>query len=78
MNEVKIYPNPANNQFTVEGVGIEDASIVLNNSLGQKLIVPFTKQPNKVNFDTRHIASGIYFVSITREGKTSTRKLVIE
>ncbi|HOZ52303.1 MAG TPA: T9SS type A sorting domain-containing protein [Chitinophagaceae bacterium] len=78
MNEVKIYPNPANNQFTVEGVGIEDASIVLNNSLGQKLIVPFTKQPNKVNFDTRQIASGIYFVSITREGKTSTRKLVIE
>ncbi len=77
-NELKIYPNPASDRFSIEAPEIENASIVLSNSVGQQINIPFTTSIGKVSFDTSHLSRGIYVATITRNGKSSSRKIVIE
>ena len=77
-NELKIYPNPATDRFTIEAPEIEDATIVFSNSVGQQITIPFAKSIGKVSFDTSHLSSGVYVATITRNGKSSSRKIVIE
>lgn len=62
-NQYNIYPNPANNSFSIAGDNIVNISLL--NSLGQ--IVAQTKTPNDVYIG--NLSAGIYFVRIeTLEG----------
>ena len=64
-NPVRVYPNPANGRFTVEGTG----QMIVSNVLGQTVL---NKEINgKTIIELPH---GLYFVQLNGE----TRKIVVE
>ena len=75
-NEIRlnmlVFPNPATNLVTVT-LNRNVTSVVISNLIGQK-VAEFFPEGNKLTFETRSFASGIYFVSTENE----TVKLIIK
>ena len=81
LEAIRIYPNPANNQFAISNVQFAISSVELFDALGKRVL--FQQQVSNRNlqtFDVSGLDAGIYFVRISDEGHkyTVTSKLVIE
>ena len=74
-NEVKIYPNPAQNTFAVE-VAHENFSLEISECLGRKV---FTQKniSSKIQIDSKDFPSGIYFINVTTDKRTSINKKIV-
>lgn len=72
--KVSLYPNPAKNQFSITGIDTE-SSIEIFNNIGSKV---FEDHFNSNKVFEINLSSGIYFVEITTNATTITKKLVIE
>ncbi|MGB0861349.1 MAG: T9SS type A sorting domain-containing protein [Saprospiraceae bacterium] len=74
----KIFPNPAFSQFTLTlSKDIYDAQIIFSDIYGQKIGGTNINGNDEV-FDISHLANGIYFVEMTKEGRTIFKdKLVV-
>ena len=73
---LKIYPNPvANGTLFVETTANATKTVAVYDVLG-KLVLNTTTADNAVNVSALH--TGVYIVTITEEGKTASRKLVIK
>ena len=70
-----MYPNPAKNNLYIETALNSDINVSIVNMLGKE-VVNAKVTNNTVNVS--NLTSGIYIVKITEEGKTSTKKLIIE
>ena len=73
-SEVKVYPNPAASELTIQANStIEKISVY--NVLGQEVI---TKNPesNIATLDISNLQKGFYIVQTTSEGKTETTKVL--
>jgi len=72
-----IYPNPFNNQFTVE-YGLENKTAVLTiyNLMGVK-VAEQTLTSQKTTVDLSNVANGIYFAVIT-EGNIKTHQKIVK
>lgn len=67
---IKLYPNPVQNNFTIEGDS-ELEKVTLYNLLGQR-VKSFTQTTN--TFDMSEVTSGTYLVEVqTSQGKATTR-----
>ncbi len=78
-NEVKLYPNPATNQFILEGDGLEFSKVYLSNQLGQKINFMPSLQGNKLIFNCSKFKTGVYFIHyIDNFGTRQTKKITIE
>lgn len=80
---VSIYPNPAQNQVTIEYDNTygEKLNISLVNHLGQsikKLDAGIAEGYNQVEMDLTGVQSGVYFIRIENGSEVITRKLVIQ
>lgn len=74
INSISVYPNPANNNFTVNCFE-SPKSVQLISVTGKVVKVISVMQP-KMNVDISNIASGVYFVQITfKDGTSSTQKI---
>ncbi|MFM9988151.1 T9SS type A sorting domain-containing protein [Flavobacterium sp.] len=72
---LKIYPNPAKNLLNITSDSFETKTVAIYNVLGaQVLAANVTNAPINV----ASLSKGVYVVKVTEEGKTATRKLVIE
>ena len=69
--ELKIYPNPANNTFNISG--LEEGEIEIFDSQGRSV-----KQMNigEKEYSISELSSGVYFLKITSEDSSVTRRLV--
>ncbi|MBC8756394.1 endonuclease [Kordia sp. YSTF-M3] len=72
-NTVKIYPNPAKNHITILGIE-EDATLEIYALDGRKLL---TSQFSGTVTIPLNLTSGIYLSKIISNGKTLTKKIVI-
>jgi hypothetical protein len=73
---LKMYPNPVSNgTLFIDTTANAEKSITIFDVLG-KQVLNTTTSDSAVNVSALH--TGIYIVNITEEGKTATRKLVIE
>ncbi len=72
---VKIYPNPATDNFTIESP--PDAVIEITNIQGQ-LIKTLTANDNKTNIDVSALACGVYVVEVRMEEGVEVRKFIKE
>lgn len=70
-----VYPNPTNNAFTVSNAPI-GASLSATDLTG-KIVYTNRISAEQTTVETTTFTSGIYFVNITSEGITTTRKVVV-
>ncbi len=71
---VKLYPNPATNQFTLE---------LLNNQILERVYIynnqgQIIKTSNTHIVKTSHLASGLYFVQVVTKSGKATKKLILK
>ncbi|WP_298878664.1 Ig-like domain-containing protein [uncultured Polaribacter sp.] len=65
----KVFPNPANNQFTVLLNGVNKATIVINDMLGQ-IIYKNTINSNRIDIDNNgRFKSGLYLIKIVDDNQ---------
>jgi len=71
--EVKIYPNPANETITISGIA--QGKVGIFNSLGQLLINSEIQGTSNINTSTLH--PGIYLLKIEHGNEVTFEKLII-
>ena len=72
--ETKLYPNPTNGSFTVEGANV--AKVEVYNLVGQMV---YAEQGQMININANDWNKGIYLVNITMQnGAVETKKLVVK
>lgn len=71
---LKLYPNPTKNNLYIETTLNGDINVSIINMLGKEVLNSKVTN-NTVN--VANLANGIYIVKVTEEGKTSTKKLII-
>jgi hypothetical protein len=72
---ISMYPNPASNEFFIKGLSVE--SEILVHDMNGKLILSRSGYVGDA-IDIANIQSGVYFVNITNDGGSTTKKLIIE
>jgi len=77
-NEMLVYPNPSNGNFTLNLFEIEDATITVVNATGQ-LVYTATGVSNFAGVTLEDLTPGLYFVNAAYgDGKVITKSVVIE
>lgn len=71
-----IYPNPSNENFTIEGAPA-GSIVILTNPAGQYL-GKFETQHFKTEIDGSRLAPGIYFVEVQVAGAAIIRKMLVK
>lgn len=69
--QLTIYPNPANDIITIEGLEDDDCEISIINTLGQTLLRGTDRR-----YNVSSLNSGIYFVNVRCGGNTSVLKFI--
>ena len=84
LNEnLTVFPNPATNEVNVvfSNITFDNVDLSIVNSLGQllkKIDRSTTNGANRLTLDVSNYASGLYFVNITVDGISITKKLLIK
>lgn len=73
---VSLYPNPANQSFTISHKGLSDnkATVIIYDALGRKAM-EYNNVKNHEIFKTDQLANGIYMVQYTLDNHVQTMKL---
>ena len=74
-NEVNIYPNPAQNNFTIELTGTEKQTLLLCDVHGRVVLNQIIS--GKTNINTNDLMDGVYNISIINSIGTINKRLVI-
>jgi len=75
-SRIKVYPNPAKDQISVEVQELNSAKITISNIIGETLISsPFNG--SKQTFDISGLKSGVYFVVVMGERFKNTTRIVV-
>lgn len=75
-SEIKVYPNPAQNQIYVEAMGVTTKWIEISNIIGEK-VISLSFNGSKQPIDISKLKSGIYFVVVIGDGYRNTTRIVI-
>ena len=82
LNNVVLYPNPSNtNTFNlVVPQGIEDLQVAVYNTIGQKVHAEKQlKSGSAVKISpSKVLSSGVYFVNLSSDSKTTTKKWIVQ
>jgi len=76
LNNLKYYPNPVKNTFTISNSSAID-SVEITSLLGQKVVTK-TMNDLQTEINLSSLANGIYFVKVTSEGQEKTIKIIKE
>lgn len=72
-----IFPNPANDKMFVKTNGLNISKIEIKNALGQIVMTQHTSDAENM-LSTDELCDGVYFISITADEKTYTKKVLIQ
>lgn len=76
-NEILLYPNPAKDKLNLKWNSLNNISVTIYNSIGQELSTAFLSKQNTI-IDISAFETGIYFLKIINENKTTIKKIVID
>ena len=77
LSDVKVYPVPSGHAVTVEGVSSLQTEFQLFDVLGRQVYIDPTIQDSKAMFEIDHLANGIYYLTISLNGNSITRKVIV-
>lgn len=76
-DEIKIFPNPTNENVFVINTGIsEDMTIFLFNAFGEKVAIQKSTIENGYELYTTGLSAGVYFVKVSKNNVSSSFKIV--
>ncbi len=81
---VRTFPNPANNNVTVaiESVKAANVTISVIDVVGKVVFAQqntaINKGENQINISTTNLESGVYFVTISENGLSTTKRIVVQ
>ena len=73
-NSISIYPNPSTGEFTIQSSLFNVQNVEVYNTIGEKVI---SKTLNSKLGTLNLNENGIYFVKINSNGKTFTKKIIV-
>lgn len=73
---LKVYPNPSNGNFTVEGNHLAGSAISVIDVLGN-VIIQKKADSEQVDFNSINLSSGMYLIRIEKDNQTTTKKLLV-
>jgi hypothetical protein len=77
LDDIKIFPNPTNENIFVIHTGIEgDMVISLLNSVGERISIQNSKVENGYELHTSGLPSGVYFVKVQKDQTQNTYRMV--
>lgn len=72
-----VFPNPASNKLFINGIRQENATITITDVLG-KTVKEFTNGlQNDIELNVNEFKSGVYFITVAANGKSTTKKIMI-
>jgi hypothetical protein len=75
---VDIYPNPSHGVFNIElGITKDATTVEVINSLGRIVLSNESIAKDFMTLDMQTYAKGIYFIKVTSENKTDTKKVIL-
>lgn len=75
-SKFRVYPNPAKDVLTIDSRNINISSINVFNVLGTKVLE--RKELSDNQLDVSSLSNGIYFLKISAENATVTKKFIVE
>lgn len=76
---VKLFPNPNNGEFVIEGIDAANFEMSIHNAFGDKVNYQVnSKSMDSIHINCSELASGVYMVNITSRGITTFHKLVVQ
>lgn len=76
-SKVNLYPNPANNQLTINGLESNSITTIAITDLAGKTILNLTTNTtNQQQIDISHFAKGVYLLRITMNSASKTMKFI--
>jgi hypothetical protein len=76
-NQLSIYPNPANGQFTIlSSQSLNNASIKIVNAIGEIILQKNNVFGSSASFDISNHPNGIYFIELTEKENSGRVKLM--
>lgn len=76
ISDFRIYPNPANDFITIESNTVQISSVNVYDVLGKNVLSQNELANNRL--DVSNFDSGIYFVKISSEDASITKKIIIQ
>ena len=75
----EVYPNPAKNQFTINFQNIlgKESKVEMLNLTGQIVRTQKITSDQSVTIDKESLSPGIYFIRLTNDGASTTRKVTL-
>ncbi len=76
--DIQMYPNPATNILTLayKQFGNSNIQITVTDILGKEVLISESKNTQRINVNIVELSSGVYFIKLTSEGKSTTKKFV--
>jgi hypothetical protein len=73
-----IYPNPANNNFSIYTKSKKMERVVLTDMVGKSFDVDYTTTSNGVEIDCSNYAAGVYTLTVVTNGTAQSQRLIIK
>jgi hypothetical protein len=74
--EFNVYPNPASNQWTIDGGSSSIEKVKVYNLTGKLVLEASGKQQSTVQLDASQLSSGVYLANIQAGGSSKSIKLI--
>ena len=74
-NNIKLYPNPSNGNFIIEGENINNITVV---DINGRVIKSININSTKINIELLDKQKGIYFAKILSDNKVIVKKLIVK
>ena len=78
MKNLKVYPNPVSETLNIEIQSFNDLRFHLFDIYGRQVEVSPNINSSRTTIDMSQLASGVYFLSIEKEGEMVTRKIIVQ
>lgn len=77
VSKFNVYPNPVTNgKLFINSASASEKQVAIYSLLGQKVLD--AKTTNNTEINVSHLAKGAYILTVTEEGKSNSKKLIIQ